>query len=122
MEELQLDFGDDELESVEKYKYGFPTVHVMPDCIYFNSCASPYVPKAIRWFSTAEYIIGLPANAEKGSFKVSNCPSTKDTKRTSFPVSLREKRVRCGVYKLYKYKDGVAFKRYEPIEIDEVKS
>ena len=40
-----------------------------------------------------------------------------------FPAYLAKiKKVKSGIYKVYKYKDGIAFKRYEPFDLDSLKN
>jgi hypothetical protein len=124
MEELKIEFDLGELEEIEKTfgsKFSYPVVH-FGRTVVFNREADKagLVGEAIRWFVATDYIVGLPAKRDS-----ENAFSLKPTKRdckskfACFPVALfREKKVAPGYYKLLKYKDGFAFKRYEPIVID----
>lgn len=122
MEELRIDFELDELEEIEKLfgsKFGYPVVHI-GNIAVFNSKAerAGIIGDAIKWFITPEYVIGVPAKKNsENAFSVYktnfHCASVK------FPSILRdEKKVATGYYKLFKYKNGFAFKRYEPMGVD----
>lgn len=122
MDELDIEFNEAELDLIKNglVKLDFPAIYVGESVICFNREATRYVPDYIYWYSSSEYIIGIPANKKnKYSFKVRS-DSRSAAKRACFPVRMKkEKRVKSGYYKLYKYKNGIAFKRYEPLEIRE---
>ena len=115
----ELDLDGEELEQISK-KFGtlfnFPAIHIGNDVIYYNIASRSIVPKYIKWFTTHEYIIGLPTTKDdKNGYKVR---ADQYTTFSSFPAEIRDvKKVKPGYYKLYKYKDGFAFKRYEQCEI-----
>ena len=120
MEELNISL--DELEEIEKFlrspKFNFPAITVGKERIYFNRSCAPFLKDAVKWFASTDYIVGVPAKRSgKNSFAITNkkigdCLFYSAT----FPVALKmEKKLQPGCYKLYKYKDGFAFKRYEPI-------
>lgn len=112
-EELVLDDVELEALSKEKHSFQFPIVSVNKENIYFNSYAKELVPRYVNWFATPEYIIGLPANEDdNNAYKASH---HKDSAITAIPYRLKQKKLRSGKYAVYKYKDGFAFKRYEPL-------
>lgn len=117
MDELQLDFSLDELESLKKmsYRYAFPVIYVGKSSMLFNAHSAPIIPEKVKWFSTGEYIIGLPADAsDMDAFTIRSYTGS-ICKATTLPAAMKEKKVKKGCYKLYKYKTGFAFKRYEPL-------
>ena len=113
-EELVLDdVGEFELLSKEEMRFQFPMVSVSRGSIYFNGYASQIVPEYVNWFATTEYIIGLPAKEDdKSAYKV-NHHSNGAT--STIPYRLKQKKLKSGKYAVMKYKDGFAFKRYEPL-------
>lgn len=119
MEELLLDFDSDELEMLKKFrqKYRFPVVHIGEVQMCFNAFASAVVPQRIQWFSTGEYFIALPAKAnDKGAFIVRTQRIWHECKVATVPIAMKEKKIKSGYYKVYKYKDGFAFNRYQPLD------
>lgn len=117
-EEIEL---NEDLELVEKLvgrSVGYPAVTVSnkSNQMYFNKHAWALLPKHVKWLTTTDYVIALPADEkDRNAFSVRREPECLGA-QTFFPVALRkEKKIKDGTYKLYKYKDGVAFKRYEPI-------
>ena len=132
MNDIEEVLIDEEIEEVEKRsasysKYDFPVVTLFHTAsnysIYFNTRAARYVPGRIKWGVTSEYVIGLPAKeTDKNSYPVRTCKESFAGKQSYFPSSLRnEKKIRSGQYRLYKYKDGIAFKRYEQLSEEEKK-
>lgn len=122
MEELSLEFSLDELEEIQKLAnfshFDFPAIY-FSSIVFFNKASKPFVKEieAIKWFVTSEYVIFLPAKkGERNSFLIT---TNEKYYYARFPSMLRdEKKLKCGVYKLLKYKNGFAFKRYEPIEVN----
>lgn len=124
IEELDIDLED--LEEIAKATQGFlfPVATVGEKTIYFNIHSAPLLGDAIRWLSTPEYIIGLPAaRGTKNAFNVNSTKHTSSGTRTflaRFPDVMKyEKKIQPGYYKLYRYKNGFAFKRYERITNDD---
>ena len=124
IEELDIDLAG--LEEIGRATQGFhfPVATVGGETIYFNIHSAPLLGDAIRWLSTPEYIIGLPA--PRGTKNAFNVNITKHTKNGTesflarFPDVMKyEKKVQAGYYKLYRYKNGFAFKRYERITNDD---
>lgn len=119
-----VDIDLEELETIEKLtnfiSLDFPAVHLGETTIYFNTMAENIIPDYIRWMVSTEYVIGLPTDKNDPNGYCSQKRSCLK-KRTSgvtacFPVKLRkEKKIKTGCYKIYRYKDGFAFKRYEQI-------
>lgn len=124
MEELRIDFSPDDLEEIEKMygsKFPFPVVH-FGDSALFNRETSKagLIGDAVKWFTTPEYVIGLPAKPNTANaFAVWRAGRNKNCALAKIPAALsREKKVASGYYKLYKYKNGFAFKRYEPLPVE----
>lgn len=123
MEELLLDFSAEELEAIEKInvaeKFKFPVIY-FGKAASFNGSAvdSGIVPNYINWFVSTDYVIGLPADSkDKKAFKTHKSTTGSKSIVGAFPARLRdEKKLKPGYYKLLKYKNGFAFKRYEPID------
>lgn len=125
MDEAVLEFDLDELEEVKKLscesQFDYPVVYV-GSVLYFNKASSVFMNgvQAIKWFVTPEYVVGIPAR--KGTHNSFLITKTDNKSGGSiyyarFPVSLREeKKLKQGIYKLLKCKNGFAFRRYEPIE------
>ena len=117
MEELEI---LEEIETVKKMngfmeKFDYPVVYFNKTFCCFNSKCT-FVPRFIRWGVTTNYIIGLPAS--KGDKDAYSARGKDGAVTAYFPSALKnEKKLKEGWYKLYKYKDGFAFKRYEPIEV-----
>ena len=125
MEELfDIDLGD--LEEIIKQKlaqYDYPVIHFSTSGVLFNKPCNAFLQgiETIKWFVSSEYIVALPANAgERNAYSLHQTGSKKHGNRSSaasFPAQLRnEKKLHMGYYRLYKYKNGFAFKRYEPID------
>lgn len=115
-EELQID--DDELELVVKHlgaMFDDPVVSIGEKTAYFNSRTDSFVPERIKWFTTNDYVIGLKAaDDDKNGYRVRK---EQGTTIAHVPAKLlKEKKIKMGYYKLYKYKTGFAFKRYEQYE------
>ncbi len=120
LEELE---NDGEMKVVEKLiklkRVNFPAITISEDSIYFNTMSVDYVPQYIVWGSTKNYIVGTPAvKGDRNAFTVRKHGKSPGYCYTRLPSALsQEKKIRPGLYKLYKYgENGIAFKRYEPIE------
>jgi len=119
-EELYLP-EDEDLESIHKSKVvtrlGVPCLSVGPCHIHFNRLAKEIIPDYVLWYITSSYVIGLPAHRRSANaYKVREHNGGLSTK---FPAELKSKMVTKGLYKVYKYKNGFAFKRYEPLLVRE---
>lgn len=113
IEELQLD--DEELELIAKFQretFEFPVISVSKKTACFNSRSSAIVPKRIKWYTTSDYVIGVEAeDDDPNGYKAKK---VRGTTAVHMPTLLmKEKCVKEGYYKLFKYKTGFAFKRYE---------
>lgn len=118
VEELVLDA--EELEIVEKYNmgyYNYPVLFVSGEnVITFNSKAEPLLGEAITWFTTPEFVVGMPSKpGSKNSYVVRKYGSSSAI-ATTLPIVFKEKGIKRGHRKIYKYKNGIAFKRYEILE------
>jgi len=71
----------------------------------------------MKWGVTSEYVVCVPTREGDPHAYMFRPAKAVDAYCARFPSSLsREKKIQIGTYKLYKYKDGFAFKRYEPIQ------
>lgn len=115
IEEVAID--EEELEVIEKELsgYDFPVATLGKQTIYFNRHAVPLIPEFLEWRTSPQYIVGLPTTKEnRNSFHVRRTKNARDAVQATFPVKMRnEKMVKSGSYRIYKYKDGFCFKRYE---------
>lgn len=113
LDELQLD--GEEFELIRKRmesQFDEPVVTISSRQAYFNTLAADLVPERIRWYTTTNYVIGLPAEEDDKNGYIAK--KANGAMIAFFPHKLRvEKKVKEGYYKIYKYKDGFAFKRYE---------
>ena len=125
MDELTLEFGLDELEVIERPNnqttFPFPVVHASKQMLIFNSMSEKYLPASswIKWFASTNYIVGIPANpTDRNAFKIAYPNKRRRCLTARFPDAMSKDRgLKEGYYKLYKYKDGIAFKRYEPLQV-----
>ena len=116
LEELKLE--DNEMEMVLKRNKGpklvtrVPMANLCQKIIYFNAAAADIIPDRIKWFVTPEYVIGLPTTKDdENGYSVNH---TENATMTFFPSYLRNvKKLKDGHYKLMKFENGFAFKRYE---------
>lgn len=120
LEELQL---DEELETVERSisRYAFPVVSVHGHQMFFNMHFSKLVAgiEYIRISTSPNYVVFQPAKSlSPSSFKLGK-PTNYNGRACVIPAALKEKKIAHGVYKIYKFNDGWAFKRYEPLEVKE---
>ena len=122
-EELALE--NEELELIEKrcLKVNVPLVYVPknPYNLYFNVASSAIIPEFIKWYTTTNLVIGLPSSEkDKDHYPTfRNLMKNGGGITTRFPsVLIHQKKVKPGYYKIYKYKDGFAFKRYEQFGLE----
>lgn len=115
IEEIVID--EEELEVIEKELsgYDFPVATLGKQSIYFNRHAVPLIPEYLEWRTSTQYIVGLPTTKEnRNAFHVRRAKTAREAVQAAFPVKMKnEKKVKSGSYKIYKYKDGFCFKRYE---------
>ena len=118
---------NEEFEDVcnfHSYRFMFPVAHIFMDHIYFNHAAESLLPKQpnkIKWAITTNYIVGMPTNEfDKQGFKVYFHDAKKCRQFVAtFPSHMRcDKKIRPGLYKIYKYKDGFCMKRNDRIKED----
>lgn len=57
----------------------------------------------------------------KNSFRLTRMHSG-NGRQMNIPADLKGKKISSGIYKAYKYKDGVCIKRYEPIKKEDMKN
>ena len=116
LEELEIE--DKEFERIVKCGFkqlSYPAITITKYAIYFNRLAGQYAPQRIAWATTPNYVVALPADDDDKNAYSIRVHKTGDFGVTAFPVVMRkEKKIAPGVYKIYKYTNGIAFKRYEP--------
>lgn len=119
LEELKL---DEELEDIERariaMRYPFPVVTISTQNIMFNLACNSFLSDVafIRISTSPNYVVLQPADkASATNFKLGRQSKTYSNRSMTIPAALREKKIQRGNYKLYKAKDGWAFKRYEPL-------
>ena len=127
-EELEfLDIDDEDLESIARYNrsltLGFPAVCVGSSNLYFNYPAGKIMDgwKYAKYYFNTEYVVIEKAalnDTNKFKLRVMHYKPTVGSHGVAgaVPSNLKEKKIQLGVYKLYKCKRGLAFKRYEPLE------
>ena len=129
LEEILIDEELDEIEKQCGYagKYSFPVVCVVSlnnktnKALYFNAASNQIVPRAIKWSVSSNYVVGLPTTEDDKNGYLTRHYRHHNTGGivAHLPSKLaNEKKLKTGLYRLYKYKDGFAFKRYERIEDD----
>ena len=119
MIDLDCIFDFDEGESeIQRYRrrYPFPTIAFHNESIYLNYFTRMLLKQLnathLSFASTTNFIIVRPCKGGKNAFKI-----TGEARSTlHIPAALMEKKIRPGVYKLFRYKNDLAFKRYEPLE------
>lgn len=118
--ELIIDESE-ELELLKKnaaFYSDTPVVSLGKSQMYFNVAAKPFIPRGVKWYATTSLIIGLPADETQSSvFKINLTGQVGAS--SIIPATMRQKKLKPGVYQLYKYKNGFAIKRYEPLEVRE---
>ena len=120
LEEIIID-DDSAFEDIEfkLSKYSFPALYFGETNIYFNRKTTEiFRPERIKFRLSTEYLIVLPAeNGEENSFSIWSSSSRTDTLVSTLPANLKHRRaLKRGTYKCYRYKNGLAIKRYEPLE------
>lgn len=122
MNETLIDIIDLDLEDLELVKkvtggdgYPFPTISVGKVTCFLNKKAVPYVPEAFKWYVNDEWcVLKRCGKNEKNAYVPWQAKSTGMICR--LPAQLEGAPTYRGTHKLYKTKDGVAFKKSEFIE------
>ena len=119
LEELVL---DEELEDIERIhsRYNFPVVTLSETHMFFNYLFANLANdiEYISFSSSPSYIVLRPAKTvSPTSFRLTR--PNYIGRNCIIPAALREKKISKGTYKIYKFNDGWAFKRYEPLEVKE---
>ena len=115
LEELNIDgieFDDVERET---HKYPFPVVSITGKVVYCNPSFSALLDgfSYFQFKTSPEYLLIKGGQREtNNSFKVRKAGASVVA---TLPANLAEKKIRPGVYKIYKAKDWFAIRRYEPI-------
>ena len=118
LEELRAIDGDLELIARKAARYSFPTITVLDDHMYLNLYFVQLLGDVdyLSFGASSSYIVLKPANkASSTAFKLSR-PKNFNGRIIIIPANLKEKKLAKGVYKIYKFGDGFAFKRYERLE------
>lgn len=118
-EELNIDLGNEMVE-VPKHTRDrrFPTITINAKYgrAFFSRSVENNIPAFIKWFLTKDYVVILPAKqTDENAYTISD--SMTAGKSTTVPSFItKQNTIASGTYKLLKYKDGFAFRRYSPIE------
>ena len=84
----------------------------------FQQSGKKYVEDVqfVKFRTSTEYVVIVPTEEKtRTAFKLGTY--TNGAKAIAYPTNLKGCKIKRGVYKLYKYKDGFAFKRYEPLKL-----
>lgn len=115
MEEIR-ELGELEFIRTRLPNYQFAAVTVMDRVLYFNIPASRAITmRYARIAVTSDYVILLPASGKSPtSFALLRHKGGFVT--MYIPAELKEKKLIRGCRRMFKYKDGYAFPRYEVLE------
>lgn len=119
----QVLINEEEFEEVifnRLSKYSYPVLQFGKHCIYYNSaCSKIFNPTHIKFKLSPEYLVILPAKAnEQNAFVLHHINGSGKAERSTYPANIRNRKaIKYGWYKCYRYKDGLAIKRYEPLEV-----
>ena len=120
-----IEINEEEFEEIifnRLSKYPYPVLQFGTQYIYFNApCTNIFDPTHVKFQLSSEYLVILPSNgSERNAYVFQHPKNFKESRRVTFPASIKgRKAVKCGWYKCYRYKDGLAIKRYEPLEVKE---
>lgn len=124
----ELFFANFDAEAIRKstrgsgFKKDFPTCCVGENNITFNSIATQaFAPntKAIKWFINTNYVFAFPTDEkDRDGYLLTACGTNGYGSSVTFLPRrfVHEKHLKQGHRKVYKYKDGIAFSRYETID------
>jgi hypothetical protein len=121
MEEIEI---DDELEEILRSSnaFHFPAVTIgNSGRLYLNIVTDGFLDcDRVKYFTTPEYIIILPATKEDRDAFFIRTETKRKGRSMALPVALVEKKIKPGIRKMYKYKNGICFKRYKLCDRDGV--
>lgn len=115
LEEINIDgieFDDVERET---HKYPFPVISITGKIVYCNPAFSALLDgfSYFQFKTSPEYLLIKAGRGQSdNSFKLRKQGASV---ATTLPANLAEKKIRPGVYKIYKAKDWFAIRRYDPI-------
>ena len=113
--ELDLTIDLEELELIERSvagRYNEPAVTVGNNALYWNWAASQLLGGGlISYGLTSEYVVVLPKTKPSKTTFIARADS-RGFVHSRYPTEMRN-RVNDGTHKVFRYKDGVAFHRYE---------
>ena len=96
-------------------KFRFPVCNISAkNRAFFNGAAFPYLPEYFKWYVNDEWCILRPCDQkDRHAYKMGarDCCGV-----ATLPALLDGGKLMCGYHKLYKTKNGIAFKRYELLE------
>ena len=119
LEELRAIDGDLEPVIRQLNRYDFPTVAVGPGQMHMNKAFGELL-KDVNFLTictSPKYIVFKPAKYSSSSSYALGKPKGYDGRVMIIPTALREKKPARGTFKVYKFGDGWAIKRYEPMEV-----
>ena len=119
LEELELIDGD--LEPVFRLmnRFDFPTVTVGPGHMHMNKAFGKLLENInfLTICTSPQYIVFKPAKRSSPTSYALGKPKCYEGRSIIIPTALREKKPIRGTFKVYKFGDGWAIKRYEPMEV-----
>lgn len=115
IEEVELDLELlDEINKLNNH-VTFPAINIFKDTVYFNAAASKYVPTYFKWRINDDWCVLVASDSGdrnvykswKGPYEAILCRFPSEISPSYFMMK--------GLHKLYKTKNGIAFKRYEKL-------
>ena len=122
LEELQ-GIDESEFEDIEVRigRFPFPVIcFSRGQNIYYNYALTKiFHPERIKFKLSTEYLLALPAKKDApDSFSLWRSAAATKTMVSTYPAALESTRaIKDGFYKCYRYKNGLAIKRYEQLEV-----
>lgn len=122
MEELNLNLEFEDLDEVVKQHGGttpFPALCISSEVMCYSIRCNELIEHwdGVAYYLTTDYLILRNGNGSDKAFSLT--PHTRYATvqyTTTFPAALKHKGFANGVYKLYKFKDGYAIKKAEPLK------
>lgn len=117
IETIDIDIEEMNIIEREISKFPFPVCNFSGRNVIFNKLAREYVPsRFFKWYINDEWCVLRPCDpGEPNTYKM-HLTNKKTSPIAQLPVALRGNKLMFGYHKLYKTKNGIAFKRYELLE------
>lgn len=115
----EIDIEDDLVKAKRRFRtFPFPAVsYADNEHLIFNMFAAEHLKADhVEISVSSDYVVLLPAKeGSVNSFKVTAC-NRGGSKMIRVPIELKARKLAPGVRRLYKYKDGVCFKRFMTVD------